>query len=94
MKTGPAPRSGCSAWSATGLPKDRPGAETALRQHLNPIDIMLNNSGYGADRFILEGSFYDIRNWNCHPLPELLGGGLGESCEQQPSIPRMRENKE
>jgi indolepyruvate decarboxylase len=63
---------GDGAFQMTGLE-----LTTALRQQLNPIVIVLNNRGYGTERFILEGSFNDIHNWNYHRLPELLGGGLG-----------------
>jgi indolepyruvate decarboxylase len=63
---------GDGAFQMTGLE-----LTTALRQQLNPIVVVLNNGGYGTERFILEGSFNDIHNWNYHRLPDLLGGGLG-----------------
>lgn len=50
---------------------------TAVRYHLDPIIIVLNNHGYGTERPLLEGSFNDIQNWNYSKLPELLGGGTG-----------------
>lgn len=50
---------------------------TALRQGLNPIVIVLNNKGYMTERFLLEGSFNDVLNWNYHRMPDLLGGGWG-----------------
>ena len=50
---------------------------TALRHNFNPIVIVLNNKGYTTERFLQDGPFNDILNWNYHRLPELLGGGWG-----------------
>lgn len=50
---------------------------TVVRQGLNPIVIVLNNRGYGTERFLLEGSFNDVLNWNYHRMPDLLGAGRG-----------------
>ena len=50
---------------------------TALRHGFNPIVIVLNNKGYTTERFIQDGPFNDILNWNYHRLPDLLGGGWG-----------------
>lgn len=50
---------------------------TSLRYGFNPIVIVLNNKGYTTERFLQEGPFNDIPNWNYHQLPELLGGGWG-----------------
>jgi indolepyruvate decarboxylase len=50
---------------------------TALRHGFNPIVVVLNNHGYTTERFLQEGPFNDIPNWNYHRLPELLGGGWG-----------------
>lgn len=50
---------------------------TVARQKLNPIVIVMNNKGYTTERFLLEGSFNDIHNWNFHKIPEVLGTGLG-----------------
>lgn len=52
---------------------------TILRLRLNPIVLVLNNSGYTTERFILEGPFNDITNWDYDRIPALLGGGWG--CE-------------
>jgi indolepyruvate decarboxylase len=74
---------GDGAFQMTGLE-----LTTALRQRLNPIVIVLNNGGYGTERFILEGSFNDIQNWNYHRLPELLGGGLGFEIRTEGELDR------
>ncbi len=50
---------------------------TSVRQGLNPIVFVLNNKGYGTERFILEGAFNDILTWNYHRMPDLLGAGWG-----------------
>lgn len=50
---------------------------TAVRHQFNPIVIVLNNKGYTTERFLQDGPFNDILNWNYHRLPELLGGGKG-----------------
>ena len=50
---------------------------TAVRHGFNPIVLVLNNKGYGTERFLAEGPFNDILNWEYHRLPDLLGGGWG-----------------
>jgi indolepyruvate decarboxylase len=50
---------------------------TAMRHGFNPIVFVLNNKGYGTERFLQEGPFNDIPNWDYHRLSDLLGGGWG-----------------
>jgi indolepyruvate decarboxylase len=50
---------------------------TAVRHGFNPIVIVLNNKGYTTERFIQDGPFNDILNWNYHRMPDLLGAGWG-----------------
>jgi indolepyruvate decarboxylase len=50
---------------------------TAVRHGFNPIVLVLNNKGYGTERFLHEGAFNDILNWQYHRLPDFLGGGWG-----------------
>lgn len=50
---------------------------TAVKLGFNPIVLVLNNKGYTTERFLQEGPFNDIPNWNYHQLPDLLGGGWG-----------------
>ena len=50
---------------------------TAVRLGLDPIVIVLNNHGYLTERFILEGSFNDVQEWQFHKLPELFASGSG-----------------
>ena len=41
--------------------------------------IVLDNSGYGTERFLHPGewAYNDIHPWHYHKLPEVLGGGTG-----------------
>ncbi len=50
---------------------------TAVRYSFNPIIMVLNNKGYTTERFLQEGPFNDILNWNYHRLCDFLGGGKG-----------------
>lgn len=50
---------------------------TLVRRGLNPIIFVLNNGGYTTERFILDGKFNDIANWNYHKVHEVFGGGRG-----------------
>lgn len=63
---------GDGAFQMTGME-----LSTVVRQHLNPIVVVLNNHGYTTERFLLEGSFNDIQEWQFHKIPEVLGAGLG-----------------
>ena len=48
---------------------------TTLRYGLNPIVLVLNNSGYGTIRPLAEGPFNDIENWNYTQATALFGAG-------------------
>jgi indolepyruvate decarboxylase len=51
---------------------------STIAQHgLNPIVVILNNHGYTTERFLLEGTFNNIRDWAYHKIPEVIGGGIG-----------------
>ena len=50
---------------------------TAVRMGLDPIVIVLNNHGYLTERFILEGKFNDVQEWQFHKLPALFDSGEG-----------------
>ncbi len=50
---------------------------TSLRHGFNPIVVVLNNKGYTTERFLADGPFNDVREWDYHRLPDLLGGGWG-----------------
>jgi len=45
--------------------------------NLKPIVLILNNKGYTTQRYLKDGKYNDIHNWNYHLLPEIYGTGLG-----------------
>lgn len=63
---------GDGAFQMTGME-----LSTAARYGLNPIVIVLNNSGYGTERPMLDGKFNDVAPWQFSRLPELFGAGKG-----------------
>lgn len=65
---------GDGAFQMTGME-----LSTIARQDLNPIVFVLNNKGYSTERFINDGPYNDILNWEYHRIPELLNAGWG--CE-------------
>lgn len=63
---------GDGAFQMTGME-----LSTIHRRGLAPIVIVLNNKGYTTERFIKDGPYNDIGNWNYHKVTELIGGGWG-----------------
>jgi indolepyruvate decarboxylase len=63
---------GDGAFQMTGME-----LSTIVRHHFDPIVIVLDNKGYGTERFLHPGDFNDIQPWNYSKLPEVLGGGTG-----------------
>jgi TPP-dependent 2-oxoacid decarboxylase len=63
---------GDGAFQMTGIE-----LSTAVRYHLNPIVVVLNNRGYGTERHIQDGPYNDVQAWNYHKLPEIFGEGRG-----------------
>src|SRR6478736_2258920 len=65
---------GDGAFQMTGME-----LSTAVRRGLAPIVIVLDNRGYGTERFLHAGDwqYNDIHPWKYHKLPDLLGGGTG-----------------
>jgi indolepyruvate decarboxylase len=59
---------------------------TIVRYKLNPVVIVLNNSGYGTERHIHDGPFNDVLCWNYHELPALLGAGLAFKVETEEQL--------
>ena len=52
---------------------------TIAKHGLNPIIFVLNNKGYTTERFIKEGPYNDIHNWDYHLWPQIVRDGWG--CE-------------
>ena len=63
---------GDGAFQMTGME-----VSTAARHNLNPIIVVLNNSGFGTERHIHDGPYNDILPWEYAKIPELLGTGRG-----------------
>ncbi len=59
---------------------------TVARYQLNPILVVLNNSGYGTERHMLDGEYNDV--WPVHysRFPEILGAGRGFSVRTEPEL--------
>jgi len=65
---------GDGAFQMTGMEMS-----TIIRRHLNPLIIVLDNEGYGTERFLHEGEweYNNVHPWKYSQLPNLLGGGTG-----------------
>jgi indolepyruvate decarboxylase len=50
---------------------------TIVRHGFPTIVIVLDNKGYGTERFLHPGDFNDIHPWKYHMLPQVYGGGTG-----------------
>lgn len=61
---------GDGAFQMTGLE-----LSTAAKFGMKPIVFVLNNDGYGTQRFILDGPFNEILRWNYTKVTELFGVG-------------------
>jgi indolepyruvate decarboxylase len=64
---------------------------TTARLGFDPIVVVLNNRGYGTERFLLEGKFNDIPNWQYHKLPEVLGAGQGFEVRTEGDLERAMQ---
>ncbi len=72
---------GDGAFQMTGME-----ISTAARFGLNPIIVVLNNSGYATERPIVDGPFNDILPWHYSKLPEVLGCGIGFDVETEEQL--------
>ncbi len=61
---------GDGAFQMTGME-----LSTAAKFGMKPIVCVLNNDGYGTQRFILDGPFNEIQRWNYTKLIDLIGKG-------------------
>lgn len=71
---------GDGAFQMTGME-----LSTIIRRGYSPIVIVLDNGGYGTERFLHPGewSYNEIPSWQYHRLPEVLGGGVGYSIQTE-----------
>jgi TPP-dependent 2-oxoacid decarboxylase len=77
---------GDGAFQMTGME-----ISTAVRYHLNPIIILLNNRGYGTERRLLDGPFNDLQPWQYNAIPEIVGGGKGFLINTEDEFDRALE---
>jgi indolepyruvate decarboxylase len=63
---------GDGAFQMTGME-----ISTAARYGMNPIVVVLNNSGFGTERPMIAGPFNDVASWQYHRIPEIIGSGTG-----------------
>jgi indolepyruvate decarboxylase len=61
---------GDGAFQMTGIE-----LSTAAKLGMKPVVIILNNDGYGTQRYIIDGPFNNIHNWDYPKLTELLRYG-------------------
>lgn len=64
---------GDGAFQMTGIE-----LSTAVKFGMKPIVFVLNNDGYGTQRFIIDGPFNEILQWNYTKLTELFGAGVSK----------------
>ena len=48
-----------------------------VRHNFDHIVIVLDNQGYGTERYLHPGEFNEIHPWNYSKITELFGGGTG-----------------
>ncbi|MEX2118989.1 MAG: thiamine pyrophosphate-binding protein [Pirellulales bacterium] len=56
---------------------------TIGRHGFHTIVIVLDNKGYGTERFLHPGDFNEIHPWHYHKLPEVIGRGRGYECRTE-----------
>lgn len=59
---------------------------TILDRKLNPIVFVLNNGGYATERFLLDGDFNNLSEWNYQDITVLIGGGEGRAVHTERSL--------
>jgi len=74
---------GDGAFQMTGME-----LSTIARYKLNPVVIVLNNSGYGTERHMQDGPYNDVWPWQFFRLPELLGAGRGFLIQTEEELDR------
>ena len=72
---------GDGAFQMTGME-----LSTAARYQLSPIIIVLNNSGYGTERPMLDGRFNDVKSWEYSCIPDILKTGRGFNIKTEDNL--------
>lgn len=65
---------------------------TAIRYDVNPIIIVLNNSGYLTERLMVDGQFNDLQRWKYGNIPMVLGAGRGYLIETEDQFDSAMES--
>ena len=76
---------GNGAFQMTGME-----LSSVVRYGFHPIVIVLDNQGYGTERWLHAGdhAFNDVQPWHYYKLPELLGGGTGYDVRSEGEFDR------
>ena len=61
---------------------------TIARWKLNPIVFVLNNCGYTTERFIRDGAFNDIKDWQYERMTDVIGSGKGFKVTTEEELDR------
>ena len=63
---------------------------TLIHRKFSPIIIVLDNHGYGTERYLQEGEwkYNEIAVWNYSKLPEVYGGGKGHLVTNEEEFDR------
>jgi indolepyruvate decarboxylase len=69
---------GDGAFQMTGIE-----LSTAIRYHLDPIVVVLNNGIYLTEQLMLEGPFNILQPWQYAKIPEVIGDGRGFLVETE-----------
>ena len=71
---------------------------TIVRRKLNPIVFVLNNDGYTTERFLMDGGFNDLHQWEYQHVCAMIRGGKGWSVtteeELEQAVKAALESKE
>ena len=78
---------GDGAFQMTGME-----LSTIARYQLNPIVVILNNCGYGTERFMLDGPFNDIRMWEYSRITEILNSGKGFDIKTEDQLEKALDD--
>ncbi len=63
----------------------------AARYKFSPIVLILNNSGFGTERPMIDGPFNDVHPWAYTKLPDLLGPGRSRKVETEDQLVQALE---
>ena len=78
---------GDGAFQMTGME-----LSTIVRHAYPTIVIVLDNKGYGTERFLHPGDFNEIHPWAYHKLPQVLGGGTGYEVRTEGEFDRALQS--